>query len=157
MQSVLELSALVRLYSHLEIRDADQESIEDKQTKTEGSSFDCGRRGATTSERIGFPVGVVRGAFSSGAVISYWKPVDGPEALCVARKHPGTIHLLLTNVVMPYMSAHEVAFQLEQERPNMKVVYMSGDLEDTIAPFGVLSDRSVFFKNRSRRRRWRAK
>jgi CheY-like chemotaxis protein len=71
---------------------------------------------------------------------------DGPEALRVARNHPGTVHLLLTNVLMPYMSGREVAFQLDQERPDMKVVYMSGDLEDTIAPFGVLNDRRLFLQ-----------
>jgi PAS domain S-box-containing protein len=72
--------------------------------------------------------------------------VDGPEALRVAREHPGAIHLLLTNVVMPYMSGREVAFQLERERPDMKVVYMSGDLEDTIAPYGILSDRRLLLQ-----------
>ncbi|HSN03440.1 MAG TPA: PAS domain S-box protein [Nitrospira sp.] len=50
----------------------------------------------------------------------------GIEALLAGTKHLGTIHLLLTDVVMPQMSGPEVAEKLLMVRPDMKVLYMSG-------------------------------
>ncbi len=51
---------------------------------------------------------------------------DGVEAVAVARGHPGPIHLLLTDVAMPQMDAHELVARLAPQRPEMKVVYFSG-------------------------------
>jgi two-component system cell cycle sensor histidine kinase/response regulator CckA len=50
----------------------------------------------------------------------------GIEALLTGAKHPGTIHLLLTDVAMPQMSGPEVAEKLTVVRPEIKVLYMSG-------------------------------
>jgi len=50
----------------------------------------------------------------------------GIEALLAGTKHLGTIHLLLTDVVMPQMSGPEVAEKLCSLRPDMKGLYMSG-------------------------------
>jgi two-component system CheB/CheR fusion protein len=63
---------------------------------------------------------------------------SGPDALRIAREYPGPIHLLITDVVMPRMSGREVALQLASERPDMKILYMSGHTEDTIVHHGVL-------------------
>jgi two-component system cell cycle sensor histidine kinase/response regulator CckA len=52
---------------------------------------------------------------------------DTTEALEVAREHRGPIHLLVSDVVMPgRISGIEMAAQLSQARPEMKVVLMSG-------------------------------
>jgi CheY-like chemotaxis protein len=51
---------------------------------------------------------------------------DGEEALRAAGAHPDRIHLLLTDVVMPGMNGRELATRLSQQRPGMKVLYMSG-------------------------------
>lgn len=51
---------------------------------------------------------------------------NGEEALEVAKRHDGPIHLLLTDVVMPKMSGHELARQLMPIRREMRVLYMSG-------------------------------
>jgi len=58
----------------------------------------------------------------------------GPgEALLVAQRQAGPIHLLLTDVVMPHMTGGELAGRLKQLRPEMKVLYMSGYAADVIA------------------------
>jgi CheY-like chemotaxis protein len=63
---------------------------------------------------------------------------NGPEALRISRGHNGTIHIMVTDVVMPKMSGREVALQLASERPQMKVLYMSGHTEESIVDHGVL-------------------
>jgi len=50
----------------------------------------------------------------------------GLEALAVSRSHPGAIHLLLSDVVMPRMSGGELAVQLLATRPDLRVAFMSG-------------------------------
>jgi two-component system, cell cycle sensor histidine kinase and response regulator CckA len=50
----------------------------------------------------------------------------GVDALRVAERHPDTIHLMVTDVVMPHMSGREVAERLSTVRPTMKVLFMSG-------------------------------
>ncbi|MFO0980223.1 MAG: ATP-binding protein [Planctomycetota bacterium] len=51
---------------------------------------------------------------------------DGVHALEVARSHGETIHLLLTDVVMPRSSGPELARQLARVRPETRVLYVSG-------------------------------
>jgi PAS domain S-box-containing protein len=58
---------------------------------------------------------------------------NGREGLDLARAHPGPIHLLLTDVVMPVMSGTELAQHLAALRPAMKVLFMSGYTNDTVA------------------------
>jgi two-component system, cell cycle sensor histidine kinase and response regulator CckA len=60
------------------------------------------------------------------------------EAVEVARRHPDTIHLLLTDVVMPGMNGRALADSLRTTRPGLKVLYMSGYTDDIIAHRGVL-------------------
>jgi two-component system, cell cycle sensor histidine kinase and response regulator CckA len=58
------------------------------------------------------------------------------ESLC--QHHPGMIHLLLTDVVMPGLSGYELARRLAHLRPDMKVVYMSGYTENAMTHQGLL-------------------
>jgi two-component system, cell cycle sensor histidine kinase and response regulator CckA len=51
---------------------------------------------------------------------------SGSEAIAVSRQYAGTIDLLLADVVMPGMSGREVARQLCSERPDLKILCMSG-------------------------------
>ena len=51
---------------------------------------------------------------------------DGSDALQKARAFDGTIHLLLSDVDMPGMTGIELATQLNQERPETKILLISG-------------------------------
>src|SRR5688572_5589559 len=57
---------------------------------------------------------------------------SGEEALKVASMHDGTIHLLLTDVVMPGMNGPELAKRLWALRPGLRVVLMSGYAADVV-------------------------
>ncbi len=63
---------------------------------------------------------------------------DGEEALAVAGRHPEEIHLLLTDVVMPRLRGRALADRLRPGRPRLKVLYISGYPDETIAQHGVL-------------------
>jgi two-component system cell cycle sensor histidine kinase/response regulator CckA len=60
------------------------------------------------------------------------------EALLLSEKYRGTIHLLLSDVVMPQMSGPELAKRLSSPRPEMKVLCMSGYTDDSIVRHGVI-------------------
>jgi signal transduction histidine kinase len=51
---------------------------------------------------------------------------QGQEAMRVAREHPGTIHVLLTDLVMPHMTGRELADLVTRLRPGTRVLFMSG-------------------------------
>ena len=69
---------------------------------------------------------------------------DPREALAMADAHPGEIHLLLTDVVMPHMNGKQLADRLAVRRPKTRVLYMSGYTQDIIVHHGVV-DESVSF------------
>jgi two-component system, cell cycle sensor histidine kinase and response regulator CckA len=51
---------------------------------------------------------------------------DGKNALQQAQKFAGTIHLLLSDIEMPEMTGIELAIQVNQERPDTKILLISG-------------------------------
>jgi CheY-like chemotaxis protein len=59
---------------------------------------------------------------------------DGPSALQILATYPGSIDLLLTDVIMPSgLSGYQLAEQAVVQRPAIKVLYMSG-YSDTMMP-----------------------
>jgi len=70
----------------------------------------------------------------------------GAEALTLCQRHPGPIHLLLTDVVMPQMSGRELSIFLASIRPEARVLYMSGYTDDAIVHHGVLEPGTAFIQ-----------
>jgi len=51
---------------------------------------------------------------------------DGQEALELSRQYSGTIDLLITDIVMPRLDGLELVRQILRERPNLRVLVMTG-------------------------------
>ncbi len=58
---------------------------------------------------------------------------NGEEALKVVAKNERPIHLLVTDVVMPGMGGRELAERLQSQQPDIKVLFMSGYMDQTIS------------------------
>jgi len=67
---------------------------------------------------------------------------SGAQAVEIAQSHPGPIHLLLTDVVMPGMNGPAVVEKLAVTRPDMRVLYMSGYTDRAIDQHGMLGSGS---------------
>jgi len=69
--------------------------------------------------------------------------LDAPSpdhAIKLAEKFEDEIHILITDVVMPEMNGRDLATQLKNFYPDMKIIFMSGYTANTIAHRGVLED-----------------
>jgi CheY-like chemotaxis protein len=58
---------------------------------------------------------------------------NGADAVRLAAQHKGNIDLLVTDMVMPGMTGQELAGRLQQLRPGLSVIYMSGYSEHAAA------------------------
>jgi PAS domain S-box-containing protein len=63
---------------------------------------------------------------------------DGAAAIRISAEHPRPIHLLLTDVIMPGINGRELAKRITTERPETKVLYVSGYTENAIGHNGLL-------------------
>jgi YesN/AraC family two-component response regulator len=71
---------------------------------------------------------------------------NGGAALLICERREEPIHLLITDVVMPEMGGGELAKRLNQIRPEMKVLYMSGYTDSAIVHQGVLNKGANFIQ-----------
>ena len=71
---------------------------------------------------------------------------SGGEAVDLCSRHPGTIHLMLTDVVMPGMNGVELSERLAPTQPGMKVLFMSGYTADAIVHQGILESGLAFIQ-----------
>jgi PAS domain S-box-containing protein len=70
---------------------------------------------------------------------------ESPEAaLRLAANHPGPIHLLLSDVIMPGMDGRHLAERLRATRPGIRCLFMSGDTAQARALRGVLDEGEEF-------------
>ncbi len=80
--------------------------------------------------------GQVRAIFHSALRRQGYQVLDaasGVEALALVAAHPGTIHLLVTDVVMPLMSGPELAQRVTARLPGIRVLCMSGYSDDSVS------------------------
>jgi two-component system cell cycle sensor histidine kinase/response regulator CckA len=68
------------------------------------------------------------------------------KALEVARSHAGDLHLLMTDVILPGMNGLSLAEQLRRDRPDLKVLFVSGFTEHVVSPEGTLGTGSGFLQ-----------
>jgi two-component system, cell cycle sensor histidine kinase and response regulator CckA len=71
---------------------------------------------------------------------------DGHTALELASMHAGTIHLLMTDVVMPGISGRELAERVKRLRPKISVLYMSGYTDQAVVHHGILDMDAVLLQ-----------
>lgn len=62
----------------------------------------------------------------------------GEDALSISRRKDVPIALLLTDIVMPEMSGVELADRMERERPDMRILFMTGYAEGFVVNEGFL-------------------
>jgi DNA-binding response OmpR family regulator len=72
--------------------------------------------------------------------------IDGRDALAVAGDHLGSIALLISDLIMPSLDGPQLAETLGRTRPGMRVLFMSGYLEEDIVGRGVQRDASFLGK-----------
>lgn len=75
---------------------------------------------------------------------------NGSDALAIAREYKGTIHLMITDAVMPQMGGAKLAGELSLERPDMKVLFVSGYAETTVQRHGAIDVTTPSCRNLSR-------
>jgi len=71
---------------------------------------------------------------------------EASEAMNLAERFAGKIHLLLTDVVMPQMNGRELSELLLRKRPELKVLYMSGHTAGVISQHALLADDVAFIE-----------
>jgi CheY-like chemotaxis protein len=71
---------------------------------------------------------------------------DGRAALELAAEHGAPLHLLITDVIMPEMSGRQLADNLREQRPGLRVLFVSGYTDDAIVRHGILEPGIAFLQ-----------
>ena len=71
---------------------------------------------------------------------------DGGDALVVARGFIGVIHLLITDVVMPRLGGRQLSEALLAERPDCRVLFLSGYTDDDVLRHGIIGSEVAFLQ-----------
>jgi two-component system cell cycle sensor histidine kinase/response regulator CckA len=68
------------------------------------------------------------------------------EAERISETHPGKIDLLLTDVIMPGMSGAELSKRIAMRIPSIKVLFMSGYIDDSVVRQGISENETAFLQ-----------
>ncbi|MBA2685174.1 MAG: response regulator [Gemmatimonadaceae bacterium] len=71
---------------------------------------------------------------------------NGAEALATSAAFDSTIHLVISDSVMPGMTGAEVVRRLQEQRPGLKALFMSGYTDDEILRRGIVSSTAAFIQ-----------
>jgi CheY-like chemotaxis protein len=71
---------------------------------------------------------------------------NGAEAIELSARFGGRIDLMLTDVIMPGMGGSDLAGRLAEQRPETKVLFMSGFTDDSVLLHGVLAEGLPFLE-----------
>jgi PAS domain S-box-containing protein len=71
---------------------------------------------------------------------------DAEAAIALTDRHPGHIHLLITDLILPRMSGRELAARLAIHRPAIKVLYASGTSDGTVSRHRMLEPGTEFLE-----------
>jgi two-component system, cell cycle sensor histidine kinase and response regulator CckA len=69
---------------------------------------------------------------------------DAPEALRLSEQHAGQIDLLITDMGLPGMSGPELAEHLRATRPELRVLYISGNPRGDLVVTGANPDTAKY-------------
>jgi len=68
---------------------------------------------------------------------------NGRQALDIAEHYPGSVDVLVTDVIMPQIRGLELAKRVTELHPDIRVIFMSGYSEDALMENRLLSERSM--------------
>ncbi len=71
---------------------------------------------------------------------------DVPDALALEERHPGPIHLLVSDIVMPGLNGPDLAQRLVHRRPAIRVLYVSGFTSQLALELGSVSPHASFLQ-----------
>jgi two-component system cell cycle sensor histidine kinase/response regulator CckA len=71
---------------------------------------------------------------------------DGTEALRIAQEYQSEIHMVLTDVVMPGVGGKALIARLEELRPGIHALYISGYTDNAIVHHGILDSGVAFLQ-----------
>jgi nitrogen-specific signal transduction histidine kinase/CheY-like chemotaxis protein len=69
---------------------------------------------------------------------------EGTEALKISETHKGPIDVLLTDMIMPGMSGKDLSKRIQELRPEIRVLYMSGYTDKAMMSRGILDAGEAF-------------
>lgn len=72
--------------------------------------------------------------------------VDGSDALRVFEQHSDKIDLLLTDMVMPGLNGRDLAQRILEQKPRLKIIYISGYTDDMLLSTGALGPGMSFLR-----------